>query len=109
MKVVVAVGVARRRGEGLHFLRRWTGGMLDGVFLAVLFQNFLLHGLAESGDGVTGFSGQRGARDCDRALATIDFHEALGAGEEETFRLLAAVDEVDMEGKVEALGVVEQV
>ena len=47
MEVVVAVGIAGRRAEGLNVLRGRTGGMLDGILLAVLLHVGLLHGVGE--------------------------------------------------------------
>ena len=79
---------------------------LAGYFWRYCSRNFLLHCVGEGADGVAGIFFAGGAGDGDGLAG--DLHGAFGAGEEEAFAFVAAIDEVDAEGEVEAFGIVEE-
>src|SRR5260370_20107116 len=74
--------------------------------MAVLVEGALLHVVGEGVNGVAGLSFAGGAADGDRTVGVL--HGAFGDGEGKALALFAAVDEVDAEAEVEALGVVEE-
>ena len=65
-----------------------------------------LHRVGEGVDGVAGRLFARHAADGHAVAANL--HCAFGAGEDETFALLAAIDEVHAQAQVESLAIVEQ-
>src|SRR5215469_5742077 len=65
VKVIVAVGVAGRSGEPLDILRQRASGMHKRIFLAVLLQVLLLHGIGESGNDIAGIDGAWGPGNSD--------------------------------------------
>src|SRR5579859_199824 len=76
------------------------------ILLVIVVEDALLHGLGEAVDEEAGLLLARGAADGQRVEGNLQ--RAFGAGEDQAFAFLAAIDEVHAQAEVESFGIVKQ-